>query len=161
MKALNALRPFYFQILLCFFLPFTLQAQLQGSGHVSYHELFSTSAPGKDETTIQRAINRGTIISDDTAVPFHLATQTCSGTNVLGKQGQPLESHGSCDMVDADGDIWWLSYHNQANGENTWQITGGTGKYKGMKGGGTTTPLFMSSDGKMLSISYEGKWTMK
>ncbi|MDH3246055.1 MAG: hypothetical protein OEM26_15650, partial [Saprospiraceae bacterium] len=119
----------------------------------------SEVSPGKDGMMIQRVMNRGTIIATNPADPFHLATQTCSGINIISKDGQPVESHGSCDAVDADGDIWWLTYSNKPSG-NTWQIAGGTGKYKNMTGGGTTQPLTMNQEAGMLTISYEGSWKM-
>lgn len=131
-----------------------------GSGHVSYHQLFSSESQGKDGTVVQQSMTRGTIVGSEASNPFHLTTQTCSGTNILSAKGQPIESCGSCDGVDADGDIWWLTYHNNPDGKNTWKIIGGTGKYKKMTGGGTTTPMMASPDGKMLTITFEGSWKM-
>ena len=144
---------------------FTTQTILAQSGsvagHVSYHELYSTSTNGDKGTVIQQAINVGTIVSQNAKSPFHLSKQTCSGTNILNAQGQPLEAAGSCDVIDAEGDICWMTYHNKPNGENVWEIVGGTGKYQNMSGGGTTTPISMSPDGKMLTITYEGSFKMK
>ncbi len=148
-------------IFLWSFLPSLSGQSSKGTGHVSYHQLFSTETQGKEGQIIQNVVNRGTIVSDDTDLPWHLATQTCSGTNILTENGEPVLSRGSCSMIDADGDVWFLSYHNEVAKENTWKITGGTGKYEGMTGGGTTTPLAASPADGSLTISYEGSWTMK
>jgi hypothetical protein len=37
---------------------------------------------------------------------------------------------------------------------------GGTGKYEGITGGGTTTPLAQMADGRT-AITWDGHWTMK
>ncbi len=161
-KSINCLFSLFVAIVGLSIVPnLTLVAQSgSGSGHVSYHQLFSTESQGKDGSVVQQSMTRGTVVGNEADNPFHLTTQTCSGTNILSSKGQPIESCGSCDGVDADGDIWWLTYHNGTDGSNTWKIIGGTGKYKKMTGGGTTTPMAASADGKMLTISFEGTWKM-
>lgn len=51
------------------------------------------------------------------------------------------------------------AHHNGPDG-NTWGFTGGTGKYEGITGGGTTTTLAQMADGRT-AITWDGTWTMK
>jgi hypothetical protein len=69
------------------------------------------------------------------------------------------DGHGYCDAVDADGDRWWIWWNNTPE-SNRWGFIGGTGKYEGIKGGGTTTPLAQMADGRA-AITWNGSWTMK
>ena len=67
--------------------------------------------------------------------------------------------HGYCDAVDADGDRWWIWWNNTPE-SNKWGFIGGTGKYEGITGGGTTESLAQMADGRA-AITWDGHWTMK
>jgi hypothetical protein len=130
----------------------------EGGGTVTYVQTWSevTKLPGG--RSLQRAYLKGVILMDKADGLFHLQTQDCSGSTAIGADGKVDDSAGSCTAVDKDGDVWWLSYHNGPQG-NTWTIIGGTGKYKGMKGGGTSVDLVLTADGRLVN-SWKGSWTM-
>jgi hypothetical protein len=52
----------------------------------------------------------------------------------------------------------WISYHNGPQG-NVWTILGGTGRYQGLKGGGTSTELAITADGRQ-HVCWKGSGTM-
>ena len=70
-----------------------------------------------------------------------------SGTEFAEVTGDKLSGHGVFVESLAGGDKMYVSYQVTAtlkngqlqSGSNKWQITGGTGKLKGSKGGGTCT----------------------
>ncbi len=136
------------------------QAQtVTGSGWVTYVPHSTETLVLPDGNTLERSHLKGVVIAADPEVPFHLSSQDCSGTNVLGSDGAPLLGSGYCEGVDRDGDVWWIWWRNAPDGD-TWGFTAGTGKYEGIEGGGTTQPQFQGSDGRFV-ISWEGTWQMK
>lgn len=96
----------------------------------------------------------GTIKVDDESAPINDSSQECVGAFVI-QDGQTIEGHGYCVAHDAGGDTWWLSYAAGPT-ESAWMVTGGTGKYAGMTGGGNT---FYASDAK--SITAADGWMQK
>jgi hypothetical protein len=58
--------------------------------------------------------------------------------------------HGYEEITDKDGDKYFNKWEGKATGESTWEgtyvITGGTGKYRGIKGSGTFSLLSVSPD---------------
>jgi hypothetical protein len=63
--------------------------------------------------------------------PFDKTSATCYGTyaNLNGNQ----QGFGVCEVVDQDGDKWWMEYHDSpAGGGGTYTSAHGTGKYDGM-----------------------------
>ena len=72
-----------------------------------------------------------------------------------------IGGHGVCDAIDADGDTWWLSF--AAGGENisAWKVGGGTGKYEGMTGAGTTRIADWDVKTGKTHQTFEGVMTTK
>lgn len=130
----------------------------EGSGSVTYVTTWTQTMKQPGGRALQYAHLKGVILTDKADGPFHLSAQDCSGSVAIGADGKVEDSAGSCTAVDKDGDIWWLSYHDGPQ-EHTWAIIGGTGKYKGIKGGGTTTDLVLTADGRQV-ITWKGSWTM-
>lgn len=129
----------------------------EGGGTVTYVQTWSevTKLPGG--SSLQHAHLKGVILMDKADGLFHLQTQDCSGSTAINADGKVVDSAGSCTAVDKDGDVWWLSYHNGSQG-NTWTFIGGTGKYKDIKGGGTSVYLLQTADGRFVN-SWKGSWT--
>ncbi len=113
-----------------------------------------------DGSTVSRVFFPGFIAADDPSNPLRLASMTCSGTTVDTKDGKPIRSAGTCDSVDAQGDVafyWWRS--DSKNG-GRWGFLGGTGKWANVEGGGTYEPTFLWKDGRQ-GNSWKGTWKTK
>ena len=139
--------------------PHAKAEEFSGKGTVTYVPVDSETIELPDSSLLRRAHMKGVILADDTKVPFHLATQDCAGSETLSPEGVAEAGRGYCDTVDADGDVWWMWWDNDPK-PGAWGILGGTGKYEGMTGGGTTKALSQHSDGRLV-LSWEGKWKMK
>ena len=102
----------------------------------------------------------GFITADDPSNPLRLASMTCAGTAVTTKDGKPIRSAGTCDSVDAQGDVafyWWRA--DEKNG-GRWGFLGGTGKWTNVEGGGTYEPTFKWKDGRE-GNNWKGTWKTK
>lgn len=107
-------------------------------------------------TTVQTS---KTIINcDDESIAFHKSPQTSVGTIVQDADGNVISSTGYCFSVDADGDVMYLWWQGGETG-SAWGFMNGTGKYEGMKGGGTSEVITMAADGSQM-ITWQGKWIM-
>jgi len=133
-------------------------AEVKAAGSATYITVSSESTP-HGEMTLEREHSKTVILADDPNAPIHLSTQDCSGTNLIGADGVPIVASGYCDGADKDGDIWWIWFHNSAAG-NKWGFLGGTGKFEGVTGGGTTEQQVFMPDGRLV-IRWEGTWEMK
>jgi len=112
-----------------------------------------------DGTTVNRMQWSGFITADDPANPLRQASMTCSGDAVLAKDGKPIRSAGTCDSVDAQGDVafyWWRS--DDKGGR--WGFLGGTGKWVTVEGGGTYEPTPGWKDGRQ-GNNWKGTWKTK
>ena len=137
----------------------TIAAEYKASGTVTYVPVSTAVRQIAGGRSVVKSHIKGVILANDTASPIHLSAQDCDGTTILAADGKQIAASGSCHAVDADGDVWTLWYHNSAAGNN-WGVIGGVGKYDGMTGGGTTTPLANLPDGRFV-ISWDGAWQMK
>ena len=135
------------------------QSTMTGSGTVTYGPSEPEVRELPDGRTLLRVPFKGIILSDDGTGPFHLSSQDCQGTVILAADGSQEIGRGYCDAVDADGDVWWLSWMNRGD-ERSCQILGGTGKFVGLEGGGTTTELLPQLPDGRQTISWEGSWQM-
>lgn len=129
----------------------------KGSGTVTYAPAEVDNQSLADGSMIQRSHIMGIVLADDPSNSIHLASQDCFGTTLISADGS-AHGHGYCDAVDADGDRWWIWWNNTPE-SNRWGFIGGTGKYEGIKGGGTTTALAQMADGRT-AVTWEGSWTM-
>ncbi len=130
-----------------------------GTGTVTYVPVTMETIDLPDGTKLQRSHLKGVVLATDANVPFHLSPQDCVGSNRIAADGQALGGAGYCDGVDRDGHVWWIWWKNAPSG-NTWGFTGGSGKYSGVEGGGTTTPQMQGADGRLV-IRWMGSWKMK
>jgi len=130
----------------------------RGGGTVTYAPAAVDTVQTADGGMVQRSHIMGIVLADDPSNSIHLASQDCFGTTVIAADGTAI-ANGYCDAVNAKGDRWWIWWHNGPEG-NTWGFMGGTGKFGGIKGGGTTTPLAQMADGRV-AITWDGSWTIK
>tara|TARA_Y100000588_G_scaffold380466_1_gene464387 strand:- start:166 stop:639 length:474 start_codon:yes stop_codon:yes gene_type:complete len=133
------------------------QSGTTGGGTITFGRSSGRAVVGlPDGRQLIRTSNSGINLADGGG-PFHLNTQDCRGTIVMVDGG--VRNYGYCDSVDADGDVWWLSYTNDLD-SGTFQILGGTGKFAGIEGGGTTRVLGNYDDGRLV-LRWDGNWQMQ
>ena len=160
MKMLNSLLALAVMALVL--APLALAQTMEESGHAVYVTQSDKKMPMPDGRMLGSNHIAGVLLADDPSSPLHLATHDCTGSYVVAAEGGPPQATGSsCAAMDADGDIWWLAFTNlNGDGEGEWHILGGTGKFEGMEGSGTTEVLSSSPDGRT-TIRWSGSWTMK
>lgn len=126
--------------------------EMKGEGTASYimHRIAATRLA--DGRTLSQAHLKGVILAADPAWPFNLSSEDCNDTSLVDHDGKLLKEYGECVAVDKAGDVLWLKYDGSDAG-STWQVIGGTGKYDGSTGGGTTKNLLATRDGR-LAISW-------
>ena len=102
---------------------------------------------------------RGIILTDDPANPLNLSAHDCIGGGLFGPAGDANDGAGYCDGIDKDGDVFFLWYRNDGD-DRTWEFLGGTGKFDGVMGGGVTSVIGGTPDGRVV-LRWDGTWTMK
>ncbi len=134
-------------------------AEVKASGSGTYVTVTSESVPRADGTTMVRSHSKGLILENAPTGSLHLSGQDCYGADIIAAGGVLVEGWGACDAVDRDGDIWSIWYRSSGNG-GSWGFLGGTGKFAGIEGGGTTETLIATADGR-LAIRWQGSWKTK
>jgi hypothetical protein len=67
---------------------------------------------------------------------FENFTHRCMGVSRV--QGDVNSTSGYCKYMDPDGDFWIVEFNGESGGKKLpWTFIQGTGKWKGIKGGGT------------------------
>ena len=123
------------------------------SGKVVYIAApISTSALAGGKS-LRRTQLKGVVLADGASF-LNLNAQDCMGTSLIDANGTEVDATGSCTASDKDGDTWSIWYHNTLE-SRSWTIIGGTGKFHGMTGSGTTTALGATADGRV-TVSYAG-----
>lgn len=150
-----------FAVLLCVVAAPAAARKVTGEGHATYAQTGSEEYALPDGRSTQRAKLSGFVMATDPNNPLHNNHQTCTGTTIVAADGTATVGNGYCDAVDADGDVWWLWWTaDWSNATGTWGFLGGTGKFAGVEGGGTTTVTTQWPDGS-LTINWKGTWEMK
>lgn len=134
-------------------------AEVKGTGTVTYTVTVVAENNLVNGQKLRQSRMKGLILADQDNMPFNLSPQDCTNAAIIDDKGTMIEAHGTCVAVDVDGDVWWLSYEGDTDGSQ-WTITGGTGKYAGMTGGGTTDNLLITADGRF-AIAWQGTLQMK
>ena len=119
-------------------------------------QVWSESTDLPDGRTIQRTHSKGLVRTDDTNSPWDLSTEDCRATTTLAADGSITFQVNFCDVVDADGDMWWLTGGTGEIG-GTWEIHGGTGEYEGIEGSGSAQLEVMLPDGRN-SMRFQGSY---
>ena len=134
-----------------------VSAEYSGSGTVTFVGNHIGSRGIANGNSLGQDHLRGVMIADDAANPLNLAAQDCIGSSIVAKDGVPGEDAGYCDGIDKDGDVFFMWYRNK-DADNRWGFLGGTGKFEGITGGGTTTYV-AGEPADRLVVKWEGKWT--
>jgi hypothetical protein len=121
------------------------------TGRAIYRPVSSESVDFSDGRVLSRSTVIGFVSGDGADNPFDSMTQNCYSVSMSTPGSDVVEQFGYCDALDKDEDLFVLNFHN-----DTWEIAGGTGKFAGMKGGGTTKVIQTWSDGSYL-ITWTGK----
>lgn len=129
------------------------------SGYVVYIPDGASAMALADGRSLSHGTLRGVLLADDPASPLHLMTHDCTGTDVLGPDGLPVRGEGVCTSVDASGDLYHITYLNTPE-QRAWRYTGGTGKFAGIEGSGTTEIAAVGPDGRV-TIRFEGTMQMR
>ena len=110
-------------------------------------------------TTVRAIRDKGFVTGDEPDNPFDKTCQDCLSTEVRAADGTLLEQKGHCIGIDGDGDTWSIWFDGGSK-PSKWGILGGTGKFKGLEGGGTTKLERTWPDGRWI-ITWEGSWQTK
>ena len=76
------------------------------------------------------------MITLDPNSPFNGMHETCGGLWIIAADGKSGTGKGSCGYADQQGNAYWIEYDGEFAG-GTYTYKGGTGKLKGLSGGGT------------------------
>jgi len=91
-----------------------------------------------------------------------LSSQWCTGEQYPDAKGAPMYGAGYCTIFFDNGDILWVSFTGTGEGKpGGWAVIGGTGRYAGATGGGTTTTVSRRSDGYAWTSKSTGTLTTK
>ena len=131
--------------------------ELAVSGSATYIQNWGETVMLDDGGRLER-LHLKTILHDDNAdSAINMNTQDCTGTAIYDADGSFVMNSGHCQATDLDGDHWSMWYHHTPEG-NTWGVIGGTGKFAGLAGGGTTVIETVHGDGRLF-LTYEGTVT--
>ena len=128
------------------------------AGHTSGTMKILSSIPLKNGQTAQRVLYLVGIVTDAQEGLFHGATQQCLATVVQTNDGSAVKGGGSCDGIDPDGDVFWLSFALEGDSPFLWTITGGTGKYADLEMSGVTNVIAQHPDGIIIG-RFEGNFS--
>jgi hypothetical protein len=129
------------------------------------HTIYSTVTKPPEELVLpsNQTINvhgqtRSIIVDDKTG---ETSVEWCTGENHTDAAGKPTVGAGYCTVFYDDGDVGWISYTTTAADQISWTVMGGTGKYAGATGSGTTTVVSRRSDGASWTGKGKGTLTTK
>jgi len=89
-------------------------------------------------------------------------SQYCNGDSWPDEKGAPKYLVAHCSVFYDNGDILWISITGTTNDKPlTWMVLGGTGKYAGATGGGTSKLASQRSDGYSGTYKSTGTLTTK
>ena len=138
------------------------QLEKQGTYSAKYGwTLSSTDHKVEDGHVFTHDVYKGMIFNDAAKGFLHEASNVCFGvTDVIQGKG---DAHGYCVVTDKTNDkafLVWKGTIDPATGfQGTYQWTGGTGQYTGLKGNNTfqATRIGSSSEGRALQ---KGEWQL-
>ena len=133
--------------------------EISGGGYAAYMQTGANSVDLADGGTRVDQTLDGYVMTDDPDNPFHLTAQDCASTNLMNADGSLQRSSGYCASRDSEGDMYWIWFWN-APEESQWGLIGGTGKFEGITGGGTSEAVAADPDGRFV-VLWEGTWTMQ
>ena len=154
MKSTKTLRALMLALSLVLLPVFAAAKETTASGSATYIPISETKEMLPNGMTMTRLTSKCLVISDDESVDFHLAPQISTGSILSDANGKVLMSMGYGETIDADGDVMVIWWRGNETG-SVWGFMGGTGKYEGIAGGGTSENIVLHSDGSQ-HIRWEG-----
>jgi hypothetical protein len=133
--------------------------KVTGSGHSFYVPKSSETYKLSDGRSVQQAAEAGYTTTAQPDNPLNMNTENCSGTTITSADGKTGTGSGYCVSFDPSGDAAWIWWRGDLDG-GTWGFIDGTGKFKGVDGGGTWKTARQWPDGKFVN-SWEGTWQTK
>jgi hypothetical protein len=128
-----------------------------GSGFYIRKGKDSFKLPG--DRRVEQEGSEGYLTTTQSDNPLNLASQNCTGTTITSKDGKTGTGSGYCVLFDAAGDAAWTWFRGDLDA-GSWGFIDGTGKFKGIEGGGTWKTTQRSPDGKYIN-SWDGSWQTK
>lgn len=134
--------------------------EMQKSGKAEFDaymtwRLGSTISAGIDEGNIGEGTGFDRLVGG--TAPFDLLTFHCVGYGQ--KIGEKSDFMGGCVKTDKDGDHIFYTYNSEG-----WTFSGGTGKFKGITGKGTSKPTYYHDSGHLgweVIVHHIGSWEIK
>jgi hypothetical protein len=102
-------------------------------------------------------LNHASVVNSD----GETASQWCQGDTIGSEDGRPAAGAGFCSIIDAQGEIMWVWFRLEGEGQGTWGVIGGTGANEGATGGGTTSVVAGGGDGRTWTSKSSGTITTK
>jgi hypothetical protein len=103
--------------------------------------------------------DHASIVNDKTG---EQTSQWCNYDYWPDPKGMPTHSVGHCTVFYDNGDLAFIATTGTTNDQPvTWTVLGGTGKYAGATGGGTSKMTSMRSDGYAATFKASGTITTK
>jgi hypothetical protein len=136
-----------------------LAGKMTGSGHNANHNVSTETKKLPDGRLLMRMHDANVIMGNNPGNPFHMTSLDCYSTFIATADGASGKGGGYCQGLDKDGDLWWIHFQGDFTG-GTWTLMGGTGKFDGIKGGGTYKPVAQLEGGRSMTV-WDGTWEMK
>lgn len=134
-------------------------AEVASSGTVTYIFRHLGDRPIAGGNALGQDHLKAIILADDPTNPLNMTEHDCLGGSIIGPNGDTGNGAGYCDGIDKDGDVYFIWYRNDG-ADRRWGFLGGTGKFAGVDGGGTTEVVGGTPDGRVV-VKWQGKWTMQ
>lgn len=133
--------------------------KMTGSGHNANQNVSTDVMERADGGSVMRLHDASVVMGNNAGNPFHLSSLDCYSTYVLPSGAENGPGAGYCDGIDQDGDVWWITFKGDFAG-GMWNISGGTGKFDGMTGGGSYTAAAQMEGGRSFT-TWDGTWETK
>lgn len=112
-------------------------ADLPKGGHIALQSIFKAGSPTKFNDDYSHNTVTGATFNEQGNGPLHLGKVACSASTFT--RDDINKTIGFCTFEDKDGDNIFVQYtanNNKSELSGTNDILGGTGKFKGIRGGG-------------------------
>ena len=100
----------------------------------------------------------GIFFTYDAALPFNGSSYECLSSFYMAASDPHGHGHGQCYGIDPEGDIWWAQLRGGRD-YGTWTFLDGTGRYLGVKGGGTWDTRATAGPKKYIT-TWKGQWQL-
>jgi hypothetical protein len=122
--------------------------------HVVVRDEWMNRMPSPDGRVMEQFRDAGIVLSE-AGDPIHETWQTCFGTYAT-VDGGGERAWGYCDGRNADGDVYWLTW-NGDRAKGHWEFIRGTGKFRGIAGGGEWSDKRTPGPGWLIR-TMTGEW---